>query len=154
MKFFPLAALLLFTFSVSAQVKKTTPKKPGTTKTPIKPSSTHEEVRTDNFEVKETQEVRYKGTDEELVTYFLENVVFNEEAVAANAEGEVMLSFTVNFDSTVINPVVVKRFGFNVDEQMIELVKKLKFVPAKMNGVLIKQNHMISIPLRAYKKQE
>lgn len=150
-----LLSLLFFfaTLSMSAQVKKVSPKKAGAVKATVKSIPPKEEVRTDNFEVKETQEVQFKGTDEELVTYFLENVSFNDEAVAANAEGEVMLSFTVNFDSTVVNPVVVKKFGYNVDEQMVELVKKLKFIPAKMNGVLIKQNHMISIPLRAYKKQ-
>lgn len=153
MKYF-LSVLALFMFySAQAQVKKPAPKKPAGVKAAVKPLPPKEEVRTDNFAVMETQEVRFKGTDEELVTYFLENVVFDDESVAANAEGEVMLSFSVNFDSTVINPVVIKKFGYNVDDQMVELVKKLKFVPAKMNGVLIKQNHMISIPLRAYKKQ-
>ena len=82
----------------------------------------------------------------------MDNLVFDDASVAANAEGEVTLSFVVNFDSTVVNPLVVKKFGYNVDDQMVELVKKLKFIPARMNGVLIKQNHMISIPLRAYKK--
>jgi hypothetical protein len=109
-----------------------------------------EEPRKDNFAVMETQEVRFKGTDEELVTYFMQNIKFDSSSIKANAEGEVMLSFVVNFDSTVVNPSVVHKFGYNVDDQMIELVKKLKFVPAKMNGVLTRSNHMISIPLRAY----
>ena len=109
-----------------------------------------EEHRKDNFAVMETQEVRFKGTDEELVTYFMKNVKYDSASIKANAEGEVMLSFVVNFDSTVVNPSVVHKFGYNVDEQMVELVKKLKFVPAKMNGVLTRSNHMISIPLRAY----
>lgn len=146
----PLFALLL-AVEVQAQAKKPVKKKPATSKsettTPKK-----EETRTDNFVVTETQEIRYKGTDEELVTYFMEKVNFDDASVAANAEGEVILSFSVNFDSTVVNPIVVKKFGYNVDDQMVELVKPLKFVPAKMNGVLIKQTHMISIPLRAYKK--
>ena len=63
-----------------------------------------------------------------------------------------VISFFVNFDSTVVNPVVVKPFGYQVDEQVIELLKPLKFIPAKLNGVPIRQSHMISIPLQAYKK--
>jgi hypothetical protein len=74
-----------------------------------------EEPRKDNFAVMETQEVRFKGTDEELVTYFMKNIKFDSNSIAANAEGEVMLSFVVNFDSTVVNPSVVHKFGYNVD---------------------------------------
>lgn len=145
------AIALAVAISVQAQTKKAPVKKNSTTKTTA-PAAKKEEARTDNFAVSETQEVRYKGTDEQLVGYFMENVNFDEAAIAANAEGEVMLSFTVNFDSTVVNPIVVKKFGYNVDDQMVALVKPLKFIPAKMNGVVIKQTHMISIPLRAYKK--
>lgn len=152
MKSFIIIPMLLLALSGFAQVKKTGGKKATSNKTSVKTTPKKEEVRNDNFAVMETQEVRFNGTDEELVTYFLENLNFNEEAIAANAEGEVMLSFVVNFDSTVVNPVVVRKFGYGVDEQMVELVQKLKFIPAKMNGVLIKQNHMISIPLRAYRK--
>lgn len=152
MKLISISALAIcFAFGAQAQPKKA-PAKKAMPKKGAAPVVKKEEVRTDNFAVTETQEVQFKGTDEQLVGYFMENVNFNDEAVAANAEGEVMLSFTVNFDSTVINPIVVKKFGYNVDEQMVELVKPLKFIPAKMNGVLIKQTHMISIPLRAYKK--
>jgi len=134
---------------VNAQAPKKTVKK-----APVKKAAHEahkvEEPRKDNFAVMETQEVRFKGTDEELVTYFMQNVKFDTASIKANAEGEVMLSFVVNFDSTVVNPSVVRKFGYNVDGQMVELVKKLKFVPAKMNGVLTRSNHMISIPLRAY----
>ena len=152
MKLIYLPALAIaIAFSAQAQTKKATTKKT-TTKSTTTTSPKKEEVRTDNFVVSETQEVKYKGTDEQLVGYFMENVNFDEASIAANAEGEVMLSFTVNFDSTVVNPIVVKKFGYNVDDQMVELVKPLKFIPAKMNGVVIKQTHMISIPLRAYKK--
>lgn len=152
MKLIYISALaLLVAFGAHAQPKKAAPKK-AVPKKAAAPVAKKEEARTDNFAVTETQEVQFKGTDEQLVGYFMENVNFSEEAITANAEGEVMLSFSVNFDSTVVNPIVVKKFGYGVDEQMVELVKPLKFIPAKMNGVLIKQTHMISIPLRAYKK--
>jgi hypothetical protein len=111
-----------------------------------------QEPRKDNFVVTETQEARYSGTDEELVTYFMKNIVFDSASIAANAEGEILLSFTVNPDSSVSNPTLVQKFGFGVDEQVVKLVPALKFVPARMNGLLIRSTHMISIPLRAYLK--
>ena len=132
-----------------AQAPKKAPRKVPSKKVVLETLKT-EMSRKDNFAVMETQAVRFKGTDEELVMYFMKNVKFDSASVKANAEGEVMLSFVVNFDSTVVNPSVVHKFGYNVDEQMVDLVKKLKFVPAKMNGVLTRSNHMISIPLRAY----
>lgn len=144
--------ILLFTIITSTafcQSSKKAVKKFPAKKGNVQPAKV-EEARKDNFTVMETQEVRFKGTDDELVTYFMQNVIFDSTSVKANVEGEVMLSFVVNFDSTVTNPMVVKKFGYNVDNQMTELVKKLKFVPAKMNGVVTRSNHMISIPLRAY----
>lgn len=138
-------AIPAYSQSHKAKAKKAQPSK-------AQHATPKEQPRNDNFTVTETQEVSFPGTDQELVGYFMDNLVFDDASVAANAEGEVTLSFVVNFDSTVVNPLVVKKFGYNVDDQMVELVKKLKFIPARMNGVLIKQNHMISIPLRAYKK--
>jgi TonB family protein len=146
------SAILLgfWVFQTQAQ-----PKTKKTIKKNVKPASSSpapkkEEPRKDNFAVLETQEVRFTGTDDQLVAYFMENVKFDSASVKANAEGEVMLSFMVNADSTISNPQVIRKFGYNVDGQMVELVKKLKFVPAKMNGVVTRSNHMISIPLRAY----
>lgn len=142
---FCLTSLLAAAQVKKAPAKKAAPKKAATSLSPAK-----EEVRKDNFEVKETQEARFKGTDEELVLFFMQNVFFDSTAINANAEGQVMLSLTVNADSTVSNPVIMQKFGYNVDAQVVELAKRLKFIPAKMNGVTIRSNNIISIPLRAY----
>jgi protein TonB len=143
--FIPL--VFLGSLGVLAQAPK---KKPTSKPKTVAPAAKKDEPRKDNFAVMETQEVRYTGSDDELVAYFMKNVQFDSASVRANAEGEVMLSFMVNPDSTISNAQVVRKFGYNVDDQMVELVKKLKFVPAKMNGVITRSNHMISIPLRAY----
>jgi protein TonB len=108
------------------------------------------EEKSGNFRVIESQEARFSGTDEELVLFFMQNIHYDSLAVRANAEGQVMISFTVNPDSTISNPAIIQKFGYNVDDQLIPIVSKLKFIPAQMNGVVIRSNHIISIPLRAY----
>lgn len=105
-----------------------------------------------NMEVVADQEVKFKGSDDELMDIFQTQITFNEESISKNAEGEVMLSFFVLPDSSVVDPVVLKPFGFGVDEQAVALVKQLKFIPASINGTVIKSQHAISIPLRAFKK--
>lgn len=108
------------------------------------------EEKSGNFRVIESQEARFNGTDEELVLHFMKNIQYDSLAVRANAEGQVMISFTVNADSSISNPAIIQKFGYNVDEQLLPIVTKLKFIPAQMNGVVIRSNHIISIPLRAY----
>jgi len=136
-------------FLANGQIKKTPVKKQPSKKT-VTADSKKEEPRTDNFTVRETQEARYKGTEEELVLFFMQNIQYDSAAVKANAEGQVMLSFMVNPDSTITNPTIIQKFGYNVDDQVARLVTLLKFIPAKMNGVIIRSNHIVSIPLRAY----
>jgi TonB family protein len=108
------------------------------------------EEKSGNFRIIESQEARFTGTDEELVLFFMENIHYDSLALRANAEGQVMISFTVNPDSSISNAVLVQKFGYNVDDQLIPIVSRLKFIPAQMNGVVIRSNHVISIPLRAY----
>jgi len=128
-------------------------KKPSKTKAKNSPQKVKEQPsdqKSGNFRVIESQEARYNGTDEELVLFFMQNIHYDSLAVRSNAEGQVMISFTVNPDSTISNPTIVQKFGYNVDEQLIPIVSRLKFIPAQMNGVVIRSNHIISIPLRAY----
>jgi protein TonB len=104
----------------------------------------------ENFQVLEAQPVRYSGTDEQLVTYFMENLQFDSASIRANAEGQLIISFAVNPDSTVSNPVILQKFGYGIDEQAMKLILKLKFYPAQTNGIIYKSNHIVSIPIRAY----
>jgi len=131
-----------------AQTKK--PKKKLPAKKQEKGPTIVKDHSSENFQVLETQPVRFSGTDEQLVTYFMENLQFDSASIRANAEGQLMMSFTVNADSTVSNPVVLQKFGYGIDEQAMKLILKLKFFPAQTNGIIYKSNHIVSIPIRAY----
>jgi len=80
----------------------------------------------------------------------MENLQFDSTSIRANAEGQIMISFTVNPDSTLSNPVVIQKFGYGIDEQALKLITRLRFYPAQTNGIVYKSNHIVSIPVRAY----
>lgn len=152
MKIFTITLFLAALSCTLALAQKPAGKKPPKAATGRAPKKTSEKPLppAGNFAVTETEEVRYTGTDEELVSYFMENIRFDTSAVRAKAAGEVRIAFTVNPDSTVSNPVLIQNFGYNTDEQILSLAVKLRFIPARMNGLAVKSNHLISIPLRAY----
>jgi len=141
-----LLILVLCTFVPTLSIAQKKPSKVQHHKKAEKPV----EEKSGNFRIIESQEARFNGTDEELVLFFMQNIHYDSLAVRANAEGQATISFTVNPDSTISNPTIVQKFGFNVDEQLIPILSRLKFIPAQMNGVGIRSNHIISIPLRAY----
>ncbi len=145
---FILLLLAFFASNSFAQKKSTKPK----VKVQQQQKSNEKPVeeKSGNFRIIESQEARYNGTEEEMVLFFMQNIYYDSLAVRANAEGQATISFTVNPDSTISNPTIIQKFGYNVDEQLIPIVSRLKFIPAQMNGVVIRSNHIISIPLRAY----
>jgi len=66
--FFLLSGLILIGHSGYSQSKKNNKPKPAQNKTSTaKPAPDHS---SENFQVMETQAVRFSGTDEELVTFF------------------------------------------------------------------------------------
>jgi outer membrane biosynthesis protein TonB len=142
-----LSLLAIFTSNSFAQNKSPKPKVKVQQK---KKNEKHVEEKSGNFRVIESQEAHYNGTEEEMVLFFMQNIYYDSLAVRANAEGQAIISFTVNADSSISNPTIIQKFGYNVDEQLIPIVSRLKFIPAQMNGVVIRSNHIISIPLRAY----
>lgn len=96
-----------------------------------------------------TEPVFPKG-DQELYNYVFSNINYSEEAKKKYLEGEVTLSFDVKTDSTVANMVVISGVGYGVDEEVKRIVQKLKFAPAKQNGMLVKMNTMYTFPIKAH----
>jgi TonB family protein len=78
------------------------------------------------------------------------NIRYSEEAKKKYLEGEVTLSFDVKTDSTVTNTIVISGLGYGVDEEVKRIVQKLKFSPAKQNGIIVKMNTMYTFPIKAH----
>ena len=103
-----------------------------------------------NIEVKVTQDAHYPDGDSKLYQYIFSNVNYSEEAKANKIEGNVMVSFNVETDSTVSNVVVIAGVGHGVDEEVKRLLKGLRFAPAIQNGEATKMNLMMTFPVRAH----
>jgi len=102
-----------------------------------------------NFKINYNQEAHYPGGEEAFYTYIFSNINYSEDAKQNRVNGSVLISFDVLVDSTLANFVVLSSPGFGVDQEIIRLLKPLKFAPALAAGQVIRQNMMLSIPVRA-----
>ena len=102
-----------------------------------------------NFKINYNQEAHYPGGEQAFYTYIFSNIQYSDEAKQNKMSGSVLISFDVLTDSTLTNFVILSSPGFGVDQEIIRLLKPLKFAPALAAGQVIKQNMMLSIPVRA-----
>ncbi len=102
-----------------------------------------------NFKIDYNQEAHYPQGEEAFYRYIYQNIQYSDEAKQNNINAVVLLSFDVMPDSTLSGFVVLSSPGYGVDEELIRLLKPVKFAPAVANGQIIKQNVMLNIPVRA-----
>ncbi len=103
-----------------------------------------------NMEVVTTREASYPEGEQALFKYVFDNVNYSEESKIVKAEGNVMVSFNVNPDSTVSNAFVLSPVGYGIDEEVVRLLKGMKFLPAVRNEMLVKMNLVYTFPVRAH----
>lgn len=107
-----------------------------------------------NFAVsEEIVEAKYQGTEADLIDFFMREIVFSDSAVQANLEGAVTVKFLVDEKGVPGEISIVKGMGYGIDEEVIRLAPQLKYFPARIGDLPIKMEQLITIPLRAYRKQ-
>lgn len=102
-----------------------------------------------NFKVVQQQQAQYPGGMQALQDYYNQNMTYTEEAKSHRIYGEVMLSVDVMPDSTLTNIIVLQGQGYGIDEEVVRLLKPMKFSPAVSNNVVIRSNIIISINVKA-----
>ena len=103
-----------------------------------------------NIKVETTQDPAYPKGEQALYNYVLMNVKYSDEAKKKYIEGEVMMSFFVNADSTVSNTKVISGVGYGIDEEVKRVVEGLKFSPGMMNGKARKMQLIMNFPVKAH----
>jgi TonB family protein len=103
-----------------------------------------------NIKVNTTRDPEYVKGEQALYQEVMMNTKYPPESVIGYVEGTVELSFDVKTDSTVSNCIVISGVGSGVDEAVKKYVEKLKFIPARQNGVLVKMNVDMSFPVKAH----
>jgi TonB family protein len=103
-----------------------------------------------NYEVKMTREAEYPGGNTALYQYLAANMKYPEEAKAQKIQGDIMVSFFVEADSSTSEVRALKDLGAGTKEEAERIVKTLKFSPAAQNGKPIRQQMMLPVLFRIY----
>ena len=101
-----------------------------------------------NMDVVVEQDAHYPAGEQMLYQYIYNNIKYPKKTKGKTIIGEVFLSFNVETDSTVTDISVISGAGYGIDEEVVRVLKSLKFAPSIQNGVQIKMNLMLSIPIR------
>ena len=102
-----------------------------------------------NFSVVTNQEAYFPGGDRQLFDYFLNNIHYSDSDIANRIRGNVMLSFNVMPDSTLTDIVVFKGINNEIDKEIVQLVKHLKYAPGIENGTATKMIVLLTVAVRA-----
>lgn len=88
----------------------------------------------------------------ELMMYknIYDRIVYTEEAKKSNLNDTLIMSFDVNFDNSLSSFVIIHKIGYGIDEQIVEIIKKLKFQAAIANGIKVRQNVILKIPITTF----
>lgn len=108
--------------------------------------------QTVNSQVTIQREAEFPGGDAAMIRYIYENLVWPEQLKGTSIDDVMMISLDVRADSLIENIVYLKKVGYGIDEQVVELLKRKKFLPSIQNGIPVKMNVILNIPIRHAKK--
>jgi protein TonB len=101
-----------------------------------------------NQQVVVNQEAQFPGGDQAMVQYIYQNIKWPEATKGNLIMDDITISLDVLPDSTITNIVLLKKVGFGIDEVVLDLLKKIKFIPSVQNGTAVKMNIMIGVPIQ------
>jgi len=103
-----------------------------------------------NFTMVTTREASYPGGNVAMAKYIYRNMMYPEAAKANKIQGDIMVVFFVEPDSTASEVKAMKDLGHGTKEEAERLIRAAKFLPALQNGKPIRQQMMVSVPFRIY----
>jgi len=101
-----------------------------------------------NQVVKVNQEAQFPGGDQALVSYIYNNIKWPDATKGKTIIDEMNISLDVLPDSSAVNIVVLKKVGMGIDEIVVDLIKKAKFIPSIQNNTAVKMNLMFIVPIQ------
>jgi TonB family protein len=88
------------------------------------------------------------GGKDLLKKFIKENLIYPEEALKKNIEGDVIIKYKVTGKGEVINSEIIKGIGYGCDEEALRLVSMLSYQSVKNRGVRVITDNKIKIPFR------
>jgi TonB family protein len=105
-----------------------------------------------NYDINYSQEAHFPDGDQAFYSYLFNSIRYSDEAIENRVAGNAMVSFDVLPDSTISNIIVISSPGYGIDEEIVRLLSTVKFAPAVLEGKPREQNMIITIPLRAVRR--
>ena len=89
----------------------------------------------------------FPGGNAGLQKYFNDNIQYPRDAAAEGVEGNVRVSFTVDENRKVLNPMVEgDKGGYGLDEEALRVIKKMPvWTPGKVNGKPVKTKFVLPV---------
>ena len=94
----------------------------------------------------------YPGGDKALERFFEKNILYPDAATENNAEGTVSLTFAVDENGKVYNPMVTSnKIGYGLEEEAIRVFKKMPtWTPGRIKGKNVKTRYTLPIRFQLY----
>ena len=107
-----------------------------------------------NFKVVQEQQAHYPGGEQALQDYFNLYLEYPQAALDQRVYGNVMMTFDVLPDSSIMDIIVLDGVGYGVDEAVVNMLQPLHFAPAVSNGVVIRSTMVITVNVKAIPRPE
>jgi len=79
-------------------------------------------------------------------------ITYPEIAKIAGIEGRVIVRFVIDERGNVVDPQVIRGIGGGCDEEAVEAVKKVKFIPGKQRGQPVKVSYTLPVVFKISKR--
>jgi periplasmic protein TonB len=103
-----------------------------------------------NFTMVMNREAEYPGGNNALYKHLFSRMQYPAEAKEKKIQGDLMVSFMVEPDSTTSEVRAMKDLGGGTKEEAERLIKATKFIPALQNGKPVRQQMMLPVLFRIY----
>jgi len=88
----------------------------------------------------------FPGGESEMMKFLGNNLKYPERAKDAEAQGTVLISFVVDKEGQISNPVIKRGIGFGCEEEAIRVIQKMPtWSPGKMNGQTVNVEYVLPI---------
>jgi TonB family protein len=87
---------------------------------------------------------QYPGGEEAWQKYLAENFSYPQAAREASIQGTVYVSFVIEKDGSITEPVVLRGIGAGCDEEALRVIKQMpRWIPGKQRGKAVRVRHNI-----------
>lgn len=103
-----------------------------------------------NYTMVTTRDAGYPGGQQALYNYLFKAIQYPAEAMEKKIQGDIMVSFFVEPDSTTSEVKAMKDLGGGTKEEAERVIRNTKFAPALQNGKPVRQQMMLPVLFRIY----